>query len=196
MLPRLLYTGPMNVFPIGTVRRRAGDSFRLLLLTAALVLLLAACSPPGFLPGQSQQQQDLAQALAYSKCMRSHGVTNYPDPKVESGGGSTRVNTVVGKNDGIDPNSPQFKAAEQACQSLQPGPAGNPRQVAQLKEDGLTMARCMRAHGIASFPDPNSQGVIIIRKGGGVDPHSPQYQAAEKVCQPNGPVAVGIQAGA
>jgi hypothetical protein len=54
-------------------------------------------------------------ALAYSQCMRSHGVPNFPDPQRAAGG--TRV--TIGN--GVDPNSPQFQSAQQACQSLYPG---------------------------------------------------------------------------
>ena len=65
-------------------------------------------------PTQGQLQQMMAQALKYTDCMRSHGVPNFPDPKESSGGIS------IG-GPGLDPNSPQFQAAQNDCRSLAPG---------------------------------------------------------------------------
>lgn len=63
----------------------------------------------------SQAAQNLAAALSFAKCMRQHGITNYPDPGPHSGpGGGEGINL-----SGIDINSPQFKAAQQACRHYQ-----------------------------------------------------------------------------
>jgi hypothetical protein len=62
-----------------------------------------------------------AQALQFSQCMRAHGVPNFPDPQFNSNGG---ISLHISANSGIDPNSPIFKAAQQACQSLLPGANG------------------------------------------------------------------------
>lgn len=181
----------MSSLPIKVCR--GGEVWIGLLLLAA-TLGLAACSRPGGgqPTGNNQEQQQYDQALAYAKCMRSHGVPNYPDPTRKNGG----VEAGVGPNSGIDTNSPQFKAASQACEKLQPGPGnGNPGQVAQMKQNGLKLARCMRSHGITNFPDPNSQGVIIIKQGSGVDTNSSQYQSDFNACQKhiNGGIAIGQQ---
>jgi hypothetical protein len=66
------------------------------------------------------QAKALEQALEFSKCMRSHGVPNFPDPKAS--GGSMELS--IPKSAGINPNSPQFKAAQKACQKLLPGQGG------------------------------------------------------------------------
>jgi hypothetical protein len=65
-----------------------------------------------------------ANALKYGECMRSNGVPNFPDPKVESGpnGG---VGVQIGGS-GIDPQAPAFKAAQQKCRSIMGLPAGGP----------------------------------------------------------------------
>jgi hypothetical protein len=49
--------------------------------------------------------------------MRSHGVPKFPDPDFSGGG----IRMTIDKNSGVDPNSPAFKAAQQACQSFLPG---------------------------------------------------------------------------
>jgi hypothetical protein len=55
--------------------------------------------------------------------------------------------------------------------------------------DGPKFSACMRKHGVPSFPDPNSQGVISIHSGMGIDPGSPAFRSARSVCAkllPNG----------
>jgi hypothetical protein len=73
--------------------------------------------PNGGKPDAKAQAAFLKQALKFSQCMRSHGLPNFPDPKPSGGG----VGLVIGKNSGLDPNSPQFKTAQQACKTLLPG---------------------------------------------------------------------------
>jgi hypothetical protein len=66
-------------------------------------------------PASPQQQQA---ALAYAQCMRAHGVPDFPDPKV------TAHSFTVHIPSGTDAQSPQFQAAQTACQSLMPEPPG------------------------------------------------------------------------
>jgi hypothetical protein len=49
--------------------------------------------------------------LKFAECMRSHGVTNFPEGN--SGGGQQSLSQY-----GIDTNSPTFQEANQACSSL------------------------------------------------------------------------------
>lgn len=72
--------------------------------------------PNGGLPTAAQKQQMLNQGLKFSECMRSHGVSNYPDPS--SGGGPV---TISGS---INPQSPQFQSAQRACQKDLRGKGG------------------------------------------------------------------------
>jgi hypothetical protein len=59
--------------------------------------------------GGSLTPQQQAQFLKYARCMRTHGLPNFPDP---TSSGLTLS--------GIDPNSPRFQAAQKACRSLLP----------------------------------------------------------------------------
>jgi hypothetical protein len=59
------------------------------------------------------QSQVVKRYLKFAQCMRTHGVPNYPDPKVSPGVFDSGLN-------GFNINSPQFKAAERACKSLIP----------------------------------------------------------------------------
>lgn len=49
------------------------------------------------------------------------------------------------------------------------------------------MGRCIRAHGVPNFPDPNSQGQVNLA---GINFNSPQFMASHRDCSsftpPNG----------
>jgi predicted amidohydrolase YtcJ len=63
----------------------------------------------------AQQQKITAQALKFVACMRAHGLSAFPDPQVNSGG----IAMQLPKD--MSPNSPVFRAAQQACKKLMPG---------------------------------------------------------------------------
>ena len=64
-------------------------------------------------PTLSPQQQ--ASMLKFAKCMRAHGITNFPDPGINGG---------IGLPGSIDRHSSQLQAAHQACkQYFVGGPA-------------------------------------------------------------------------
>jgi hypothetical protein len=80
----------------------------------------AACRH--FLEGMVQQfeQPDMTemqdQMLAFSQCMRDHGV-DYPDPVFSEDGGVTLIGPDEGAA-GLDPSDPAFQAAQEACQEI------------------------------------------------------------------------------
>jgi hypothetical protein len=50
--------------------------------------------------------------------------------------------------------------------------------------DAVSYAKCMRAHGVGSFPDPASNGGFDIGGTGQANPaNSPEYSSASKACQ-------------
>jgi hypothetical protein len=147
-----------------------------------LALLAAGCggSSPSAAGSSATPSSSAAGAqgkgLAYTACMRSHGVPNFPDPNSDG-------HISITPADGIKINSPQFQSAQKACQSLSPG-AGTPAQQAQHVAAALKYAKCMRSHGITSFPDPNAQGGFQIQNPqGNMNPSSPQNKSAQKACQ-------------
>ena len=79
--------------------------------------LMGDAGPMNLSPEQAQEMQD--QALAFSRCMREHGV-NMPDPNFD---GEGHVTMKIDDGSGIDPSDPKFEAAQQACGSAF-GPAG------------------------------------------------------------------------
>jgi len=79
----------------------------------------ASYLPNGGRPSAAQTAKAKSQALAMSRCMRSHGVPNFPDPTFQAGpNGGVAVGIRIGNNSGIDPNSPAFLAAQKDCGSI------------------------------------------------------------------------------
>jgi hypothetical protein len=69
-------------------------------------------------PAQAAQQRQ--RSLQFARCMRSHGVTNFPDPKIVS---SSQGNQVA-RLPGINPQPPAFQTAAKACGGGPKGPFG------------------------------------------------------------------------
>jgi hypothetical protein len=125
---------------------------------------------------------------AYSACMRKNGVPNFPDPDSQGRFRITGGQTATGRKFGLDPDSPKFKRAQQACRRLQPnGGKPDPQQAAKDREQALEFSQCMRSHGVPKFPDPTFEangGVSWkIPARSGFDEDSPQFQAAQKACR-------------
>jgi hypothetical protein len=74
--------------------------------------------PNGGNSSQQEQTEQLQEALDYAACMRENGVPKFPDPRASGGGIEWGE---LGARVGVDPESPQFKAAEDACEDLAPG---------------------------------------------------------------------------
>ena len=184
-----------------STRRRTAMGALLATGLAVFALLLGACSPSsdnktngvadvatsgqpsgqangsadGSGSGQKLTDQQLYDGLLkYSKCMRQHGVTKFPDPVLGQG---LQVN-----GNAVDGSSPTYKAADTACKSLLPAGGGgdNPTQDRAL---GLKHSQCMRDHGVKNFPDPNANGGANLDGDKiGMAPDNPIYVAADKAC--------------
>ena len=66
----------------------------------------------GFAPSPAQRAQSEVAALKFSRCMRSHGAPDFPDP---SASGGIRFG---GGISGLDPAAPLFRVAQRTCISL------------------------------------------------------------------------------
>lgn len=126
--------------------------------------------------------------LAFSQCMRTNGVPNFPDPK---GGGGIQLSA------GMNPKAPAFESAQAKCKHLLPGggpPSGPPS--AQAKLHALQIAECMRRHGVTNFPDPTDKAPssingysdvldmagAVLAVPSTIDTQSPAYKTAAKAC--------------
>lgn len=163
-------------------RRRWPGRRRAFVSMAAIGLLAAACGGGGS-PAASASPFGpaamTAEALAYAKCMRSHGITNFPDP---SGQGRGPMFPTAN----IDPHTPQYQSADKTCQQKTGFGHFSAAQLQEGMAGMLKYAECMRSHGIPNFPDPfgNSQQIGFNLTGTGIDMRSPRFKAASKTCQP------------
>jgi hypothetical protein len=122
---------------------------------------------------------DNAKLVKFSQCMRSHGVPDFPDPT----GGRLLLQSKKGSSGSLHPDSPQFKAASQACKSLSPAGLGSGQTVSpQVQAQALKFARCMRSHGVPSFPDPSFTGGGIRIQAPGTNLSSPAFKRAQQEC--------------
>jgi hypothetical protein len=126
--------------------------------------------------GQSAQSEE----LEFSQCMRSHGVSDFPDPPANAG----MLNAISAA--GVNTQSPTYQAALQACKKYSPGGNLSAAQSAAQNAKGVEFSQCMRLHGVPNYPDPISGptgGQAINLHGTGIDPSGPIYQAANSACQ-------------
>jgi hypothetical protein len=192
------YAAPVEAAHCSGPARRTAP---VLAVLAAVVMLAAACGSGSKGPavasvgsntpasgGSSSSGSPRQSAVAYARCMRSHGVMDFPDPDSQG-----HFNAKPNLN-----ASPQFQAAQQACKNLLPNNGGmttGGHLSAQQQAQYLKYAKCMRAHGVQNFPDPTSKGLTLPD---GVDPHSPQFQSADHACHsllPNSGGGVQTQKG-
>jgi hypothetical protein len=168
---------------------------------AVLLLLVAACGgnrsgigSPG--PANVSGSTTSASNVAYSACMRSHGVPNYPDP--DSSGQLPKPDAHH-----LGVSSTQLQATQQSCQHLLPNTgrainAGSVQQcmeaddcpralVQQVLTEERSFAQCMRSRAVPNWPDPvtDSQGrpvfAISISKDG-FNPYSKPIWAKGNQC--------------
>ena len=151
---------------------------------AAAALLAAACSsgsPSSAGSGGSPNvggSANSSSAVAYSRCVRSHGVPGFPDP---DSNGQIPKEAVLRALRGLSDS--RARAATNACENLNPAGQGNPTLTAQEQQDYLKAAACMRSHGITDFPDPTFPGGRVnLSIPSSIDTRSRQFTQAAQTC--------------
>jgi hypothetical protein len=185
-----------------------------IIATAGLTMLAPACSNgrgssagSGDSPSAGGSTRSPS-AVAYSACMRSHGVPNFPDPD-----GSGNLPKADAHHLGV--SSSQLQAAQQTCEHLLPNNGGTidansisqcmmasdcpPALVQQVLNEERNFAQCMRSHGVPNWPDPitDSQGrpvFAISISNAGFDPYSPPIWARGNECSHLMPGLPGLPA--
>ena len=180
-------------------RPRPAPTAAVIIATAAVAVLAACSGSPssagsGGSPGAGGSAA-AASAVAYSSCMRSHGVPNYPDP--DSGGQLPKTGAQL-----LGVSASQYQAAQQTCRHLLPAGGSLQQQehqcmqnsdcppalVQQMMTGDLKLARCMRSHGVPNFPDPTNGGssgpVFNITRAGISDAasHAPRFMTKLTEC--------------
>ncbi len=153
---------------------------------AVVATAVAALSACGGHPSVSVQSNA---PLAFSHCMRSHGVSQFPDPNSSGVWPKSQVEVVAGDL--------KFQPATQACGHLLPdggpGVSPSPAVVQQIQTDMAKFALCMRSHGVPSWPDPTlDRGrAVFDPEAVGIDTSAPRISTAMRVCESVFPPSLG-----
>jgi hypothetical protein len=134
------------------------------------------------------------QALAFSRCVRRHGVPDFPDPNSSGVWPKDQVTQAAG--------SVQYPAATKACGYLLPdggpGVLPSPAVKQQIWDDMAEFAHCMRSHGVPNWPGPtlDPTGRAIFQQPNGINENSPQISAKMHQCERVFPANIGVPPGA
>jgi len=134
-----------------------------------LPLLLATITAPAL--AQAPADNDDA-ALAYAQCMRDNGYTEFPDPTPGEG---MRFLITPG-------SAARFEKASTACRDLAPEGMRDEGVTPEQLEGLVSLAQCVRDHGVSNFPDPSADGRFDVGKIG-AGPDDPTLKAAMGACR-------------
>ncbi len=162
--------------------RRRGFAALAGLITACVVVTGCGSSAPA---STTRSPAGGAQALAFSKCIRSHGVPSFPDPGANISGPYDSIGGVEIPQS-IDVQSPAFQNAMTSCRGLLAAvfsSKNKPHITASLKASLVAHAQCMRTHGVPGYQDPTfpPNGGIAFTDAG-TNPQSPAYRHAAVAC--------------
>jgi hypothetical protein len=117
-------------------------------------------------------------AVRFADCMRTHGISDFPDPSTEPRQYKNAFET----------KSPAFRSALMSCQHLLPGGGvqhSQPDVRTQAQKAAiLAFARCLRSHGFPNFPDPTPAGNVTheMLASAGIDLLQPAVVRAGDAC--------------
>jgi hypothetical protein len=149
----------------------------------AVVLALTAWNSSGSGASNSAAGDREQAMLDFAQCMRENGVPSFPDPV-------TRPDGTFGFERPTGVPTSAIDAAIDKCQAeleatgLPLGPQSG--QDTEMQDALLEFSRCMRANGVAEFPDPKPSKDAIGALHGlfdGIDQQSPRVQRAMQSCQ-------------
>jgi hypothetical protein len=145
---------------------------------AGVSLVVSGC---GGSPSSGASTAPDQAALTFSRCMRSHGVPNFPDP--DAHGDFPSFHLTVPKH--------AAAIANDTCKHLltRGGGGATPQQRRQKLAFGLHVAQCLRRHGFPDFPDPTGSSQ---RMPPGINTDSPRFQAAASNCEERVRKALGL----
>ncbi|MGH2883896.1 MAG: hypothetical protein ACRDPA_14575 [Solirubrobacteraceae bacterium] len=155
----------------------------------AIGLLVSGCggSPAKSSAANPSGANIASQFVAYAACMRSHGLSGYPDPQTSASGNNVQVTISPGS---LNPDSPAFKAADRACHRLLPN-GGTPAASGPHEQvQDLQFADCMRSHGVPNFPDADRHGAFTLPST--MNQQAPQFKLAATACTHAEPSSLSI----
>ena len=131
------------------------------LVLIAMVALMSACgstAPAGTGSiGGNNTAANAQKALKFARCMRSNGVSDFPDP----GASGKLTIDAVANGSSLDTSTPAFKQAISACKKLEPAGFMGSKRSSQQQSGALEFAQCIRENGVPDFPDPIPNGPLV-----------------------------------
>jgi hypothetical protein len=126
---------------------------------ALLAVIAAGCgsASAGGGGGNHGQSNVRDKAVKFAECMRSNGVSGFPDPNAS---GQLTIDAVA-NGSAVDTNSATFKQAMSTCRHLQPPGFTGAKVTPSQRTARLAFAQCVRDHGVPDFPDPTPNGPLI-----------------------------------
>jgi hypothetical protein len=126
----------------------------------------------------------------WATCMRSHGDPNQADPTITADKviDITWDPSIPGGIDGTNKGGQGNSGPGQYCRSYldaaQSALRGGQTQEQPSQAQLLKFSECMRANGVPDFPDPSAGGglSISLNAGGDLNPNSPVFKNASKLC--------------
>jgi hypothetical protein len=173
-------------------------------MLALSVLILTACSsgkaapPVAQLAASSGPTTSPNDALHLAgECMRQHGLPSFPDPVVATDGpaaGQAILDKSALKTYPDAVAQQAMNACRAALDQADVASGPNSSNVSQQElQARLALARCIRAHGVPNFPDPNpTTGEVTPPPG--LSKTSPSILAAIRAC-PSQAQAAGLTPG-
>jgi hypothetical protein len=170
---------------------------------ALSALMLTGCSsgtaapPVAHLSSSTGSASSLTSAVHLAgECMRAHGLANFPDPAVATDGPAAGQ-AILDKSLLKSYSNGVVNQALTACHSEldRAGLVGSHTATISPQEiqARLALARCIRAHGVPNFPDPNATTGEVTPPAG-LSKTSPSILAAIRAC-PSQAQAAGLTPG-
>jgi hypothetical protein len=160
---------------------------------AVIALIGAGCGGKDSSSGGNTTAANQEKAVKFAECMRENGVSEFPDPDAS---GNLTIDGVL-NGSSLDPNSPVWKQAMDACKDLQPpGFTGGGERSAGQQEAALGFAQCIRDNGVPDFPDPvNGQPLVDTNRipSSATDRGMSILNAAMHKCGPSYSGELGLQ---
>src|SRR5215467_2418421 len=149
-----------------------------LAVTAGIVMLMAACGGSPSSTSSTGASGQFQQDLAFTRCMRSHGLPDFPGPNANGHGFGSQQQQDQQRSD------PHFGTAYSACQHMLASvPSSHRTKVIPSQTQLVRFSQCMRSHGVPDYPDYNPSVNLRTELAQlGINTNSPQFQATLQTC--------------
>jgi hypothetical protein len=135
----------------------------------AMVVVISACGSTGPATtgggsgsgGNDPATTAHAKAVKFAECIRSNGVTEFPDPDASG----QFAYGIPSYSSPLNPNSAAWRKAIGACKSLEPAEFMPTSFTPTQRAARLKFAQCVRANGVPDFPDPTAHGPLVDVQG-------------------------------